>query len=516
MTSSTAGSASSDERVGNTLSDRYLIEEVLGKGGMSTVYRASDTALGRTVALKVFRADLADADDLRRQQSEIQLLASLNHSTLVTLYDAITDEADRVALVLEYVEGRDLRDELAAGGIAERTTALIGADIADALAYVHARGIVHRDLKPGNLLITTQTADSTGPRAKLTDFGIARIIDGTHLTAAGSVIGTVGYLSPEQALGAPIGPSSDVYSLGLVLLECLTGARAFGGTGVEAIAARISRDPEIPASLGGPWIEVLGRMTRRAPDDRATAAEASELLREIALSLPDDLSAEAGEARGDDPTLPFTPLTPDDATAPSAQNAAGRSPHIAASDSDPTAAHSLDAATAVMPAGMSGFTGSDDTTAAYARSDLPTKAFARSHDPTAAFAGSDDATAAFAGSADATAAYPTTTPAASPTASTSTASTAPRARRAASAASSASTPGPATSTPARTRRTGPSRRRRITVIAAIVALFIVGAGVGALIVQGRAAEPAQTTVEYPSVDGELGSHLEQLQGSVTP
>ena len=286
MTSSSAGSASSDEQVGNTLSDRYLIEEVLGMGGMSTVYRASDAALGRTVALKVFRADLADADDLRRQQSEIHLLASLNHSTLVTLYDAITDEADRVALVLEYVEGRDLRDELAAGRIDERTTAMIGADIADALAYVHARGIVHRDLKPGNLLIPTQTPNSTGPRAKLTDFGIARIIDDTHLTAAGSVIGTVGYLSPEQALGAPIGPASDVYSLGLVLLECLTGARAFGGTGVEAIAARISRDPEIPASLSQPWIEALGRMTRRTPDERATAAEASELLREIALSLP--------------------------------------------------------------------------------------------------------------------------------------------------------------------------------------------------------------------------------------
>ena len=495
MTSSSAGSASSDEQVGNTLSDRYLIEEVLGMGGMSTVYRASDAALGRTVALKVFRADLADADDLRRQQSEIHLLASLNHSTLVTLYDAITDEADRVALVLEYVEGRDLRDELAAGRIDERTTAMIGADIADALAYVHARGIVHRDLKPGNLLIPTQTPGSTGPRAKLTDFGIARIIDDTHLTAAGSVIGTVGYLSPEQALGAPIGPATDVYSLGLVLLECLTGARAFGGTGVEAIAARISRDPEIPASLSQPWIEALGRMTRRTPEERATAAEASELLRDIALSLPAESPGELpGERGADAPTIPFTPLTPGDVTAPyshDSDDSTDSDVAVAAGDSDPTAAHDtgrpVDAATAVMPTAMSGFAGSDDTTAA--------------------FGGSNDATAAFGGSNDATARNATATPpavsAASPAPST-------------SATSAASAGRSAPATPARDRGTRPNRRRLITVISAIAALFIVGSAIGALVVQGQANEPAEATIEYPSVDGELGSHLEQLQGSVTP
>lgn len=514
MTTSSAGSASSDERVGNTLADRYLIEEVLGKGGMSTVYRASDAALGRTVALKVFRADLADADDLRRQQSEIQLLASLNHSTLVTLYDAITDEADRVALVLEYVEGRDLRDELAAGGIDERTTALIGADIADALAYVHARGIVHRDLKPGNLLIPTQIAGSTGPRAKLTDFGIARIIDGTHLTAAGSVIGTVGYLSPEQALGAPIGPASDVYSLGLVLLECLTGTRAFGGTGVEAIAARISRDPEIPATLGRPWIEILGRMTRRTPDERATAAEASELLREIALAPQADVTDAVPGAEGaDQPTMPF-PLDPGDATAPFSRAEAASTGSAAAADSDPTAAHvvgaPLDAATAVMPGSLFGFTGSDEATAVFAGSDTATAVFAPPGDGTAATGSTAarardgapaDAPAEYAGSNDATARYATATP---PAVSS------------AAAGSDASVDRHAPATLARARAARPSRRRLIMVIATIAALLIVGAGVGTLVVQGRAAEPAQSTVEYPPVDGELGSHLEQLQGSVTP
>ena len=458
MTSSSAGSASSDERVGNMLSDRYLIEEVLGRGGMSTVYRASDAALGRTVALKVFRADLADADDLRRQQSEIQLLASLNHSTLVTLYDAITDEADRVALVLEYVDGRDLRDELDAGRIDERTTAMIGADIADALAYVHARGIVHRDLKPGNLLIPAQTAGSTGPRAKLTDFGIARIIDGTHMTAAGAVIGTVGYLSPEQALGTPIGPASDVYSLGLVLLECLTGTRAFGGTGVEAIAARLSRDPEIPASLGRPWIVALGRMTRRTPEERATAAEASELLREIALSLPSG----AGEGA---PTMSFTPLAPVDPSAQYSPEPLDATKKFAAGDSDPTAAQATGASAG----------GSED----------------------APFAGSNDVTARYASIA---------TPAAR---------AAPSAT-AAPAAPAASAHGAPQTTPARASGQRPNRRRLITVVMAIAALVIVGAAIGALVVQGQADEPAQATIEYPAVDGELGSHLEQLQGSVTP
>ena len=460
MTPSSDGSASSDEQVGSTLSDRYLIEEVLGKGGMSTVYRASDAALGRTVALKVFRSDLADADDLRRQQSEIQLLASLNHSTLVTLFDAITDEADRVALVLEYVEGRDLRDELAAGGIDTRTTALIGADIADALAYVHARGIVHRDLKPGNLLIPTQSADSTGPRAKLTDFGIARIIDDTHLTSAGSVIGTVGYLSPEQALGAPIGPASDVYSLGLVLLECLTGTRAFGGTGVEAIAARISRDPEIPASLSQAWIEALRWMTRRTPDERATAAEASELLREIALLLP--------SGAGDDaPTMPFTPLAAGDATVQYRPEPVDATKEFAAGDPDQTA---------VQAAGPP----------APAIEDAP-------------FAGSNVATTRYA-SIPAPAAPPAPAASAKP------------------AASAASADGATRTTPTRARGQRPDRRRLIAVITAIAAIVIVGVGVGvgALVVQGQASEPAQVTIEYPAVDGELGDHLEQLQGSVTP
>jgi len=467
MRSSSAGSASSDEQVGNTLADRYLIEEVLGTGGMSTVYRASDAALGRTVALKVFRADLADADDLRRQQSEIQLLASLNHSTLVTLYDAITDEADRVALVLEYIEGRDLRDELAAGAIDQRTTALIGADIADALAYVHARGIVHRDLKPGNLLIPVQSADSTGPRAKLTDFGIARIIDDTHLTAAGSVIGTVGYLSPEQALGAPIGPASDVYSLGLVLLECLTGTRAFGGTGVEAIAARISRDPEIPASLSQAWIEALRWMTRRTPDERATAAEASEMLREIALSLPSGAGEDAPSGAGDDaPTIPFTPLAAGDPTAQYSPEPVDATREFAPVDSDPTAAQ----ATAEAPAA--------------AVEDAP-------------FAGSNVATAQYAAPAASAVPAETAAPAESPA------------------------PGePAESDHGATRTTpasGPRpHRRRVIMVMAIAALVFVGAAIGVLVVQGQANEPAQATLEYPAVDGDLGSHLEQLQGSVTP
>ena len=282
MSNEPGWSANPDITLGVLLGERFRIEAVLGTGGMATVYRALDESLGRTVALKVFRTDLAAADDVRRQRDEIQLLASLNAPGLVTLFDAIAEGVDgghgRAYLVLEFVDGQDLRTRLLGGTLASALVATIGADVAEALAYIHSRGVVHRDVKPANILLPHEGGGHTGPRAKLTDFGIARIVDDAHLTATGTIIGTASYLSPEQSLGGPIAAESDVYSLGLVLLECLTGERAFPGTALETVSARLARDPYIPPTLGADWLRVLTAMTKRRPEDRIDAATAATRL----------------------------------------------------------------------------------------------------------------------------------------------------------------------------------------------------------------------------------------------
>lgn len=269
----------SDERIGSLVADRYRIERLIGRGGMASVYAAYDTQLRRDVALKLFRPELADRDDIRRHEGEVGLLAALNHPGLVTLFDAVSDDDGAAVLVLELIEGGDLRAVMDAGAMSGVDVALIGAAIADALAYSHERGIVHRDIKPANILVPTSTAGHTGARAKLADFGIARLIDETRVTAIGSVLGTAHYLSPEQALGDEVGPASDVYSLGLVLIEALTGTRPHSGTGVETVAARLVSDPHLPSRLRPDWVDLLRWMTERDSDARTTAAESATRLR---------------------------------------------------------------------------------------------------------------------------------------------------------------------------------------------------------------------------------------------
>ncbi len=291
MTSTRGAPQSAELAIGDLLADRFRITAVLGVGGMSTVYRATDEALGRTVALKVFRSDLADADDVRRQRDEVQLLASLNAPGLVTLFDAVAEGTEghhgRAFLVLEFVDGVDLRTRLHDGPLDPVVVARIGADVAGALAYIHARNVVHRDVKPGNILLPRADSALDGaqravPHAKLADFGIARLLDDARLTSTGTIVGTASYLSPEQAGGVTVSPASDVYSLGLVLLECLTGERAFPGSALESMSARLSRDPEIPARLGLPWATALRAMTARDPDGRPGAGAVADALAALA------------------------------------------------------------------------------------------------------------------------------------------------------------------------------------------------------------------------------------------
>jgi serine/threonine protein kinase len=177
---------------------------------------------------------------------------------------------------MQLIEGDTLADELRRGPIGPERAARYGAALADALAYVHAQGFVHRDVKPANVLIA---ADG---RVHLADFGIARLVDSAHVTRTGDVLGTPAFFAPEQVSGEPVGPAADVYALGLMLLECLTGQRAFEGTAMEVAMARMHRDPEIPASLPVSWRDLLRAMTAREAADRISADAAAEQLRHVA------------------------------------------------------------------------------------------------------------------------------------------------------------------------------------------------------------------------------------------
>jgi hypothetical protein len=336
-----------DGLVGALLADRFRIDRLIGTGGMAAVYEATDVSLGRTVAVKLFRTDTADDTGPERESGEISVLASLNHFALVTLFDAGTAEingAARTFIVMEFVDGSDLRSRILPGPLRPGEVAEMGADLAEALHYVHSKGIIHRDIKPANVLLAPSEFPGRTAHAKLADFGIARLFDGARLTATGALLGTASYLSPEQALGRPLGPPSDVYSLGLVLLECLTGERAFPGTAVESAMARLQRQPEIPARLGAEWGTLLAGMTTREPADRFSALDAAVSLRGLS-------AADTGEAdtvllsAGTDSTAPMqaadaagearTRLLPAAAQAgPGASDAGGSN----VGGSDPTAA----------------------------------------------------------------------------------------------------------------------------------------------------------------------------------
>ncbi len=246
---------------------RYQLGHEIGHGGKARVFLARDRLLRREVAVKVFRARAGDPEELRTQEAEAKLVASLNHYALTTLYDAGIDLSDhahpQIYLVMEHVRGGDLRERLRSAALCPLQVGYLGYDVGSGLQYLHDSGFLHRDIKPANLLLNDRE-EETRIRGKLADFGISSLIGVGE--SGESVTGTAAYLSPEQASGQDAGPESDVYSFGLVLLEALTGKVAFPGDVATSALARLDHDPHIPTSVPPELAEILRGMTHR---DRA-------------------------------------------------------------------------------------------------------------------------------------------------------------------------------------------------------------------------------------------------------
>jgi len=282
--------------LGTALDGRYRLDRQVGSGGMSTVYCAFDATLERFVAIKLMHREIAsDSDQLTRFRREARAVAQLSHPHIVGVIDA-GEEDGRPYIVFEFIPGETLKERIRRQGRLPIEEAIAYAiEIARALTAAHARGIVHRDVKPQNVLI-----DAEGS-AKVTDFGIARVLDEDGLTADGRVLGTTDYVSPEQALGHDVNGQSDLYSLGVVLYEMLVGQVPFHGDNQVAVAMKHvredlpdvqSRRPEVSASLAA----IVDRLTdkdlgRRYPDARTVVAQL-----ETALAVE---AARSGQTTGE-------------------------------------------------------------------------------------------------------------------------------------------------------------------------------------------------------------------------
>ena len=272
------------------LSDRYELGERLGSGGMSNVYKATDRILERTVAVKVLAEHLSDDDRfVARFRREALAVAKLIHPNIVQVYDTGVD-SDRHFIVMEYVEGRSGAQILQREGrLDPETTVEIGVQSCAGLEYAHRNGIIHRDVKPGNLMIVGGPAgDGRDMTVKLTDFGIARAAEQTRITQVGSVVGTAAYLAPEQVRGEEATPASDVYALGVVLYQFLTGRLPYEGASLAELAVRQQNErPLAPRTYNEEVPETLSAAVLRSlegePERRFLSA--SQLAEGLRLGL---------------------------------------------------------------------------------------------------------------------------------------------------------------------------------------------------------------------------------------
>jgi eukaryotic-like serine/threonine-protein kinase len=286
------GGESEGALVGSLVLDRFLIERRIGSGGFGTVYEAWDGRLERPVAVKAI--DSGGSAGCDRVLREAQAAARLNHPGIVTLYE-MGEEDGSALLVTELVDGETLDRRSRAGDLSDREIGEIAADLCEALDHAHSRAVVHRDIKPQNVLVAE---NGNGVRAKLMDFGVARLTDGAALTAPGDVVGTLAYMAPEQAEGrVDVGPEADVYSLALMLYECWTGEnphrRATPAATARAIGGRFRPLRRVRPDLPRELAETVDACLQARPGRRPSLEELGESI-EDSLELLGDAPAGYG------------------------------------------------------------------------------------------------------------------------------------------------------------------------------------------------------------------------------
>ena len=263
--------------IGRTLG-QYQIQEQLGSGGMGVVYKAHDSKLDRTVALKFLPPALSTDDDAKtRFIQEARAASALDHANICTIHDVGEDEDGKLFIVMSYYDGETLKYGMQSGALEQKEAVRIAHQIARGLARAHEAGIVHRDVKPANIMVTNRGD------VKILDFGVAKLSQSLDLTKAGSTVGTAAYMSPEQARGEAVDSRADIWSIGILLYEMLSGNAPFGG-GYEAalVYAIINEDPEpLPSTVDPGIVEIVNRSISKDPQSRYQSADA----------LADDLEA---------------------------------------------------------------------------------------------------------------------------------------------------------------------------------------------------------------------------------
>ncbi len=291
---------------------RFRVVDVLGRGAMGVVYRAEDSALGRTVAIKtialtgaVHERDIHEARFLQ----EARAAGGIGHPAIITIYD-VGREGDTAFIAMELLEGNELRELIRWGTLSPAQAVGIAAAVAEGLAKAHERGVVHRDIKPGNIMLLKDG------RVKVMDFGIARLMENAVKTQTGTLLGSPQYMSPEQVAGGGVDHRSDIFSLGVVLYEMLTGAKPFAGEDVTQLLFSIANMPAKPPRHLQPALPpvmdyIVARALKKIPEERyQSAAEQAQDLRE---SLAEVAASEvAARARSDEGvrTVPNTPAAP--------------------------------------------------------------------------------------------------------------------------------------------------------------------------------------------------------------